>query len=296
MPRESIHCAILFADIAGSTRLFETLGDATARRAITRCLDFFSDITHDSGGVVVKTIGDEIMSRFPTADAAMLAACQMQVCLQERESSFPFPIAVRIGFNYGPVLIERGDVFGDAVNLAARMVSIARARQIITTEDSIRRCAVDLAAKARRFDRSKVRGKADLITMYEVLWENENVTHMVESGGAGLERFDVQITLRYRAKDTVLKADSEGITLGRGEQCGLLVNTHLASRVHARIMYRRGKFILTDESTNGTFVRPTERREIYLKREECPLSGTGVISLGQSSRIDSADLIQFSSS
>jgi hypothetical protein len=274
--------------------LFETLGDSTARRAIARCLGFFSDITRDHGGIVVKTSGDEIMSRFETADGAVQAACQMQSCLQERAASFPVPIAVRIGVHYGPVLIESGDAFGDAVNTASRMVSIAKGRQIITTEITIHNLAFELAGKARKFDRSRVRGKADLITMFEVLWEDDDVTYRAELGNLDAGEIDSRLTLRYRANDTVLEADSTVLTLGRGEQCGLVVNTHLASRVHARIEYRRGKFILTDESTNGTYVRPIDRGEIYLKREEVRLSGTGVISLGQSSRTDSTDLIHFS--
>ena len=70
--------AILFADISGSTRLYEVLGDVAARATVARCLKLLTDVTHRYQGTLIKTIGDEVMAAFDSADNAFRASCEMQ--------------------------------------------------------------------------------------------------------------------------------------------------------------------------------------------------------------------------
>ena len=115
--QRQVAAAVLFADICGSTRLFEKYGDRRARQIETRVLDVLTSGTVAHDGVVIKTIGDEIMSRFASAQQAVSAACEMHRALKEDKELAELNIAVKIGLHYGPVLVEKGDLFGDAVNV-----------------------------------------------------------------------------------------------------------------------------------------------------------------------------------
>ena len=286
--------AILFADVVGSARLFETLGDSEAKKRISQCLDPLSRITLRHAGRVIKTMGDEIMALFPTADDVVLAACEMQEEMEVKGTFGSDPIAIRIGICHGPILLEEGDVFGDTVNLAARMTKIAFGRQIITTESTVKLLSAEIRQNARKYDRAKVKGKEELIIIYEMVWEDEErVTDMEHADFLHVGRMNSLLELRYHGEKVVLDRTTKGLVLGRGEHGGLVVEAPLVSRVHARIEYRRGKFILQDRSTNGTFVRTQDGEVVYLRREEIPLWGAGSISLGRSTERESEELIAF---
>lgn len=128
MPQQTEKLAVLFADICGSTTLYERLGDETARRLIANCITSMTKEVTDHKGTLIKTIGDEIMCTFPTAEAVVSAACAMQSTVKNGGR-----MNIRIGIHYGNVICESGDVYGDTVNIAARVASITRANQIMTT-------------------------------------------------------------------------------------------------------------------------------------------------------------------
>lgn len=123
VPRKLV---ILFADVAGSTKLYETLGDAEALATIGRCLDIMKAVCDDHGGRVVKTIGDETMAVFPLPANAAYAAIAMQTQISALRTSKGAPLAIHAGFHFGPVIDDSTDVFGDAVNVAARLTSWPR--------------------------------------------------------------------------------------------------------------------------------------------------------------------------
>ncbi len=162
MSPKSANLAIMFADISGSTRLFEVLGDSNARAIIAETLHVLTDIVHTYSGKVIKTIGDEIMCTFPTADDATNAACQMQEDLDEinttQDADKP-EIKIRVGLHFGPALLEGGDVFGDAVNVAARMAAQAKGGQIITTKTTLDLLEPIMQASARFVDNAPIKGK-----------------------------------------------------------------------------------------------------------------------------------------
>ena len=112
--QQQVSATVLFADICGSTRLFEKFGDLDARRIETRVLELLTAKTEANGGTVIKTIGDEIMSRFPDAQQAVRAACEMHQALRDDPDLDELNIAIKVGLHHGPVLVEKNDVFGDA--------------------------------------------------------------------------------------------------------------------------------------------------------------------------------------
>lgn len=290
--------AVLFADVAGSTRLYETLGDRSAKKAIDGVLERMMAVAARYGGVLVKTIGDEILCRFPTAERAVSGAIAMQEALA-LDTAAPVRLLMRMGLQWGPVILDSGDVFGDAVNVAARMSAIARAGQIITTRDTVLALPEALAARTRLYDNTHVKGKQDSLVIYQVLWEEEaDATVFVAGtnpGGSLTEAAVPKLSVRYQ--DIGREIEMGGaLGIGRAETCDLVVGSPLASRVHARIESRRGKFVLIDQSTNGSYVRTEDGNVVYLRREELPLWGSGIISLGEDFGEDSSHVIAFAQS
>jgi adenylate cyclase len=295
MSKQNIECVILFADVAGSTKLYESMGDAAAQAAIAQTLSMLAKITATFKGTVVKTIGDEIMCRFGTADDALQAAGVMQ----DQIKSLPIqgvPLAIRIGLHYGPAILDtvNGDVHGDGVNIAARMARIAQAHQIITTGGTVERSSPEIGARTRVYDHAQVKGKAKAIEVYEVIWEQEeDVTRLGSHPLTPIGDSARQLQLRYQNHELTLQPEQANKVIGRGQQCDLPVEADLASRAHCRFEYSRGKFVLVDQSTNGTFVQTQDGKEVYLRREGLPLWGKGVISLGKTVAEERDHLIYF---
>ncbi len=274
--------AIVFADVTGSVRLFDALGDERAWKLIQKCLRSMTEEVDGHQGRVIKTIGDEVMCTFPTADDAVKAAVGMQERVRDDsiggDSKEP-ALAVRIGIHFGEVIPTDNDVFGDAVNLASRMATAAKGGQIITTQFTTEALSANLRSAVRLIDRMPVKGKRDPINIFEVVWE-EGTTN-VATNVVHSEDLEARLSLRYRDKVIVMNHTSAPLMLGRGRQANLRVDDANASRIHLRVEYSRGKFLIFDESVNGTYVL-TAAGEVILRRSESHvLSGTGQIGLGR---------------
>jgi adenylate cyclase len=295
MPRDRATLAILFADIAQSTQLYETLGNSVSQAIINRCLNVLITIAKRYEGTLVKTIGDEIMCTFPTADQAVKAGQEMNQSLEtlvfEEKPELIAP-NIHTGIQYGSVILENGDVFGEAVNVAARLVDLAKQREIVTTAATIETLSPDLRMQARHIDTTTVKGKSGELDIYEIIWELEDVTVMLDDT-VGLPSCKCHIQLRLR--DVVLQVDENrpSASLGRQPHNDMVVENNRVSRSHARVEYRRGKFVLIDQSTNGTFIAAPGKRAVQIKRDEFPLIGSGVIGLGRKMGADTPDAIHF---
>jgi len=297
MAPKTSNLAILFADVSGSTRLFETLGDATARVKVAECLDTLSEVTRENNGKVIKTIGDEIMCTFPTADDAATAACQMHEALledvTEGTGGESTPLKIRVGLHFGPAILEGGDVFGDAVNVAARMAAQAKGGQIITTESTVDVLAPMRRASTRFVDHAPIKGKKEEIKIYEIIWQEEDVTRMAT--GLLQEDHKPQVKLKIKYNDVAIEMNKErtSVIMGRSQGCDLPINEKLASRQHVRIELRRDKFFIVDQSTNGTHVSIENGEDAFLRREEMPLHGKGRISLGKAFNEGPTEVVTF---
>lgn len=295
MAPKTTNLTILFADISGSTRLYEVLGDAPARAKVSGCLATLTEITERHGGTVIKTIGDEIMCTFPSAEAAVEASCEMHETLEdditEQTAAGPISLAIRVGLHHGPAILESGDVFGDAVNVAARMASMSKAGQIITTQTTIEELSPILKASTRFIDRAPVKGKKDTMDIFEVLWQQEDVTRM--STGVIPEPFErARLRLTYHDVKVTMDDEHSQVVLGRSKAADITVAEALASRQHVRLEHRRGKFFIIDQSTNGTYVLNGDN-EAFLRREEMPIAGSGKISLGRSFSENPQEVVHF---
>lgn len=286
---------VLFADISGSTRLYEVLGDARAFSAIHNCLDILRRLTMAHSGRVVKTIGDEIMAVFPDAVSATQAACEMQLVVSSQPPIDGVHVAVRVGFQFGPVLENSrdGDVFGDTVNVAARMVEIAKAQQIITTSATVNLLPRIMQASTRTFDHISIKGKTDDIEVREIIWQESDEMTMMVSNTFTHKASEPTLRLVHQGDQFILDAAHPSITIGRDEQADIVIQDRRASRMHARIERRRNKFVFVDLSSNGSYVIVNGEAEIQLRREELLLRESGSISLGHPYKKDPTEIIEF---
>lgn len=277
--------AILFADVVGSTHLYESLGDELARDTVQQCLKVMREATEQFGGVVIKTMGDEVMATFPSADDAMGAASQMQKRITTGSRlADGSPVLIRIGCHFGPVVAEDRDIFGQAVHTANRMTSQAKAGQILTTATTVVQLSSEWRALARQIDVATVKGHAGEIALFEVLWQPEEATSMLPSISWKAPEVAAAGRLRLRFRDHELTLGEGGLTaasMGRADENDVVIKGNLISRVHARIDLRKNRFVLVDESTNGTYIQPDEGDEIYVRRDSTELAGSGVIGMGR---------------
>lgn len=297
MSPKTANIAILFADVSGSTRLFEVLGDATARVKVSETLDTLAGVTKEFHGTVIKTIGDEIMCTFPTADDAANAACSMHEALLEDVTEGAgvehTVIAIRVGLHFGPAILEGGDVFGDAVNIAARMTAQSKGGQIITTQSTVELLSPILRASTRFVDRAPIKGKKEEIDIYELIWQEEDVTRMATGLLVEESKPEARLKVSYNGHDVIMDKQKSSLLMGRSETCDLPINEKLASRQHVRIELRRDKFFIIDQSTNGTHVLIENTDEAFLRRAEMALHGRGQISLGKSFTEGPSEVVRF---
>jgi hypothetical protein len=287
---------ILFADVSGSTKLFELRGDVAARQIISAVLGALGQVAGQHGGKVIKTIGDEVMCTFPGAVNGLLAATDMQKRVSQDPQFTKDNLAIRIGLHHGEALLEDGDVFGDAVNVAARMASLAKREQIVTTATTVDGITVG-AVRVRSLGTARVSGKQFPIDIVDVMWQEDlsNVTTVqraIKLDGLALGQ-PIKLTLRYRGRVFELSATSPPFTLGRDASSSLVIDAEWVSRNHALIEFKRGYFMIADRSTNGTWVKLGEDDELRLHRDETQLRKSGFISLGQVSSANKDDLLHY---
>ena len=287
---------ILFADVAGSVALHEKLGDYEAHRIVVKCLELMSRMVTECNGKVVEIIGDEVMSLFDTAEDAYAAAQGMQLALNTEES-----LGIRVGFHTGPTSFDNGHPYGDTVNVAARLAALAKAGQIVLSEHAQQRLTDLNQSRTRYFDHLKIKGKTTPFQMYEVLWGDQGKTTLMrclpstpeETAGAVSA-----VALTYDGFEHVLTRDMT-LIIGRTSDCGIQVKSNSVSRSHVTITSNKGKILLQDHSTNGTYVRirtgsgPGADQDIYLHREEWPMIGNGTLSLGEPFQENNPHLVYF---
>jgi class 3 adenylate cyclase len=295
---KEIEVAIVFADVVGSTKLYELLGDLRARDMVGVCIDVMRAATDQNHGTVIKTMGDEVMATFPTADDALNAAAQMQkqILVHPSLKVDEQTVAIRIGCNFGLVVLENRDIFGSAVHTANRMTSQAKAGQIITTATMVERLSSEWRASVRQIDIATLKGRSSEVALFEVLWQTDDVTSMVPAIAiTSRERSNkgLRLRLRYQGQEVLVQDGRASITMGRAEENDLVIKGNLISRLHARLEFNRNKFMLVDQSTNGTFVIGKDGEEAFVRRDSMQLRGEGLIGLGKAPDSNSSLVIRY---
>jgi adenylate cyclase len=282
----------MFVDISGSSRLYQQLGDSAAHRRVRDCLGILRDIVETQGGRVMKHIGDGLMCDFTDADTALLAAEAMQVAIDNEANGRDPRLGIHIGCHVGPVINSGGDLFGDTVNIAARVLDMAREDQIVITQDIAERLSEPLQRNVRLLHAVSVKGRRDALTTFDYIWRKQGELTIV---GQAATATIARLRLRFAGRELWLDRTAlSAINLGRSAECHVIVPDPEASRLHAVIEARGDRFVLMDRSSNGTYVAWDGAAEVCLKREEMILPARGRIALGLSTSQTQATLIEFS--
>tara|TARA_B100000676_G_scaffold312055_1_gene384530 strand:+ start:1331 stop:2281 length:951 start_codon:yes stop_codon:yes gene_type:complete len=266
---------ILFADLCGSTPSEET-GNWTAFEVIGSALDRHTDIIRDCGGVVIRSKGDDLLCTFEEADDAMQAATKM--LLAQLEAT----VQIRIGLHHGSFISGRGDIFGDAVNTAARLMGLAQPDERIASAALAEQLSDELSEHLLPFDQQHLKGKADATVVYRLLPPDDDVTEMIPVKTQirrQAQTATIQIRLEYAGQRVVLDESRPNITIGRADDAELHISSRRVSRAHAMTAVRDGRATFTDRSTLGTWI-VSQQNELMVRRESVHLVGEGHNCLG----------------
>ncbi len=290
---------VVFADLVGSTGIFERLGDETAGRFVTQLTTALSKSFEQYNGRVVKLLGDGLFVVFVDESDA-ISSC---IAIQERLTKTPvFPggtgkaVQMQMGVETGEVVEIEGDCYGDAVNSAARLADLAGAEQILTTSRVKELLKPEQKSKLRSLGPIFLRGKNEATEVFRVQWQPERDVDATMMG-ASMFKSDPNAHLELSGAGQTLRLDPQGqsISLGRAATANLTVNDSRVSRVHCTVDWKGGHFILNDQSSFGTWVyMGGQGTPLVLRRTECYLVGSGLISLGCEREAEAAPKIEFS--
>jgi class 3 adenylate cyclase len=294
---------VLFADLRGSTALYETLGNAEATTVVTRSVALIGQIVAGAGGVVVKTLGDGLMAVFESPVSGVAAADEMHDSLDRilppdagsMSASRAPVLKLQVGLAQGEVVEMSGDCFGDAVNVAARLLDHAGDNETLATVSVVTGQDEETRMRFRSLDKVQLRGRVEPVHVY--LLEGRRFSDTAATAyGDLLPSANEPEGIRLVSLDLnrVYAGPTLPVVLGRSPQVTYCIDDARVSRSHARIDWHGGAFQLTDLSFNGTYVRFSNDDEIVaLRRGTCTLHGSGVLGLGASLMDPTAPSVSF---
>ncbi|MEQ1806220.1 MAG: adenylate/guanylate cyclase domain-containing protein [Burkholderiaceae bacterium] len=278
---------ILFADLRGSTSLYETLGNAEASAVVTQSVALLDGIVRSCDGRVVKTLGDGLMAMFSRPSSAVTAADDMHESLERlgpASGAAPglAPLKLQVALAHGEVVEMAGDLFGDAVNVAARLLDHAGDNETLVTATVLANLDESTRGRFRSLDRMQLRGRTEPVHVYLLEASRRfGDTATTAFGDMAVVPEPEGIRLIWLDLNRVYSGANLPVVLGRSPQAAYCIDDNRVSRSHARIDWHGGTFQLTDLSYNGTYVRFDHDPEIIsLRRGTCTLHGSGLVGLG----------------
>jgi class 3 adenylate cyclase len=281
---------VLFADLRGSTALFETLGNAEATSVVTHCVNALGSPVTSYEGMVVKTLGDGLMAVFDDASQGVQAAMLMHEVLEgmvsrgsERGASSGLrALRLQIGLARGEVVEMSGDCFGDAVNVAARLLDHAGDNETLLTVEVLQGLPLELRSRFRSLDRLVLRGRAEPVHVHVLGGRRGASSDMAATQFGDVTAVSEPDGLRlvWAGLHRVFASQQTPVVLGRSPQATFCVDDARVSRSHARVDWHSGSFQITDLSYNGTYVRFNDGEIVSLRRGSCTLHGSGAVGLG----------------
>jgi class 3 adenylate cyclase len=271
---------VMFASFIGASSVIEAAGESAARDAFARCIERIGGAATSCGGRVAKTMHDKAMVLVATPDGAADAAVAIHTAVGEFPAVAAVKLALGIGFHYGPVIQKATDVFGDTVNLAARLGEQAAKGQIITTQETGELFSPIYRPWMRKLGTIDVKGRSDQVEICELVWRADDSATLVTKRRTTTQGV-LKLKLKYRGIEVVRRREKDAVVVGREPDSGLVVDDDQVSRHHCTIERRGDKFVLADTSSNGTYVTIQGEPEVLLQREELMLSKRGWIAFGQ---------------
>jgi adenylate cyclase len=294
MSRNAPEFAILLADISGSTPLYEAIGDAAAARQIVASRDELRSIIARQDGTFIHSRGDDVLCTFAEPSSALRAARELLARSPANQ------LAIHGGLHVGPVVHADGDIFGDAVNLTARLAALAKTGEILTSKDFVDSVPEADRSSLRVLDTRFLKGKGTPTEIYALIPPDSAVgTEVVFGRRSGDTRSKSQqvvagaaVTLRYAGCSRPCP-EQVSLSIGRSAECDLVIERPWVSRQHAVVTMRRGRVELEDRSSLGTYVSPRGGPEFFICRETVVLTGSGTISPSRQSTDANAEVIHY---
>ena len=283
-----LELASLFVDVCDSTRLYESLGNVRAAEIIGTLLGRLEREVAEVRGRVVKSLGDGLMCVFPDPELAARAAVRMMAASARSgpDGQGRDDLNLRVGIHFGGVVSSGGDVFGDAINVASRVEAMASPAEILLTEAAASRLPEPARGRCRLIDTTRVRGRTAAIRIYALHDRSgdDSLSERTVIGGSltaeAARAANFTLRLRYRDQEKTVSVRVPKLTIGRHESCDIFVQSPLASRQHGSIEFSRESFVLTDHSSNGTYIRAGDNPPVPLRRETAKLVGRGLLGIG----------------
>lgn len=287
---------ILYADVSGSTKLYEKFGDDIARSDIRICVELLTKVTRDWDGEVIKTIGDELMCAFHDPSNAANAAKEMHQVLSEASEMGRFQsgkLMVKVGWHHGEVEYRNKEIIGEAPVTAQQIIRMAKGEEILTSSHSIDAIDGELKAGTHPVDTVEAEAWPGNLEVYYMPWqEEEDATTFSGFSEASVDGC-AALKLTYGGQEIRIDDKNTHLSVGRGQDNGLCVHGRFTSRHHAEIIYRHGRFNLFDKSTNGTIVIDQDDKMHRVRREEVVLTGSGTICFGGPPKTDPDSVVTY---
>lgn len=293
MSHEKSEISILLADVTGSTALYAQVGDAEAHSQINRCLGEIRRVIGREGGNFIHSKGDDVLCTFTNPNAALIAA--HGILLINRRNR----LSIHAGLHHGSVIRTDNDIFGDCVNVCARLASLANPGEVLVSQNMADNLSVQHHASLRVLDDIVFKGKDEAIRVYSMTLkattmhtEIGDLQNLLSQLPANASDAEISIELKY-GKRTLICTDSSSVTIGRSGTSDLVVDQPWVSRQHATISVIRNKAQLVDRSSGGTYITMGDNPELPVLRETVLLIGTGTISPTLQTANKKAELISF---
>lgn len=292
---------LMFADISGSTRLFERLGDTEAGHAIERCLKRMTRSVEAYKGRTVQVVGDELLALFPSVEDACMAAVDMQERVADLPPASGLKLGIRIGLHLGEVSDLGNTLTGDAVTTAARIAGLAQKDQILVSSPLVDTLADGQRRSAQAMpELGRVREGEHLFGVFNLSWEKRDdaPVQTAERGASvrvvhGPSVIAERLCVRYRNDAHLVDEKTPVLNLGRDPKCKVTIVDRKASRNHGKIERRENGYFYIDTSTNGSFVQFAGQHEVMVRHDEILLHGNGRISFGASGNDPKSDFAEF---
>lgn len=291
----SIERGILMADVSGSTPLYRRFGDTEASRLVFECVEGMQRIATARGGDFVRSKGDDVLCLFESPDEAVIAAKEIL------DHGAKGAVSVHAGLHWGSVVWRGNELFGDAVNVAARLSSQAKENEVLISKSLVNRVSSEGSSDLRSMGEITLRG-TDVPTEIFALMAAADDDHGVTKMTVQSTIFNVQQTEKA-AKTVVHLAhgawagtipEGRAVKVGRSPQCDLVMPQAWVSREHGAISVHGGIVEFKDNSSAGSTVTIGGNPEIYIRRQTVALTGNGVIELGSNATGDTLPRITYS--
>ncbi|MGK0291272.1 MAG: adenylate cyclase [bacterium] len=300
MSSQKLQLAIVFIEICQKKQQFGITASIEARKKITQALSIVAGHIARHSGSLIKIIGDQILCTYPNSKKAIQSASDIQKGLHDDLSITQAGIYIKIAAHFGSIFLDGNDIAGETVDFTEKLLEAAKAHQILTTRITMQNFPAEFCMNINAIGKIKPNATSlSCVEIFEVLWqvpsEGEGEGTMIQ-GSVEEERehsAGARLILEFRGKKYELSGARPSFLFGRGNQNDIIIDNGSVSRNHATIQYREGKFILIDQSTNGTYLRTETRENFFLHQEEIHLHARGIISIGQSVSKSNPDLIYF---